>query len=111
MQRHSYSLVTRSATPATLDMFRFPPPRGRMGRWLLPYGMFTVAGGREVLFDRRYNPILQRMNGGPASPANPGEWVENIIAQRWFYTGRTPEAECRAAGLAALQAWGWGLPS
>ena len=111
MQRHSYSLVTRNATPATPVVFRFPPPRGRMGRWLLPYGMWTVRGGREVLHDRRYNPILQRFNGGPAMPADRTEWVENIIAQRWFYTGSTPEADCRAAGLAALQAWGWGLAS
>lgn len=83
----------------------------RAARWMLPYGCWTVQDGREILFDRRYCPILQRFNGGPAMPADRSEWVDGIEATSWFYTGSTPEAACRAAGIEALRAWGWGLAS
>jgi hypothetical protein len=47
-------------------------------RLRLPYGKWTCPDGREVLFNRDYKPILERMPGQPAKPADPTEWVDNI---------------------------------
>ena len=55
----------------------------------LPYGVWTCADGREVLFDRRYAPLLQRRGRGPAATADPGERVA-WVTQAWFYTDENP---------------------
>jgi hypothetical protein len=64
-------------------------------RWL-PYGMWTCADGREVLFNRGYRPIWERRPGKAAQKANPGEWVD-WIKQEWFFHvgefGTTKKAE------------------
>ena len=44
----------------------------------VPYGGWTTADGREVLFDRSYWPILERRRVAPAKAARPSEWVEDI---------------------------------
>lgn len=69
-------------------------------RWeTLPYGMWTCADGREVLFNRHYQPIWQRVNG-TVSPADSTEWV-SWTKQHWFYLdadtlpGRQHTALCR----------------
>lgn len=41
----------------------------------LPYGMWTCSDGREVLFNRSYQPIWERYPGKPAKIANP-EWID-----------------------------------
>ena len=51
----------------------------------LPYGLWTCADGREVLFNRHYQPLLERFNCGMAMFANRREWV-TFTSQRWFYT-------------------------
>jgi hypothetical protein len=53
----------------------------------LPYGKWTCADGREVLFNRMYKPIWQRFNG-VTTPANPAEWVK-FTQQDWFYNDST----------------------
>lgn len=57
----------------------------------LPYGLWTCADGREVLFNRHYQPIWQR-HQGHVMPAMRGEWVK-FVSQRWFYNDST----CRKA--------------
>jgi hypothetical protein len=49
------------------------------GRWRLacPYGLWTCADGREVLFNRYYHPVYQRYPGQPACPADPVEWGQS----------------------------------
>jgi hypothetical protein len=57
---------------------------------VLPYGMWTCADGRQVLFNRRYKPIWQRYPGHPATVAEVEEWVP-WIRQEWFYhDGNSP---------------------
>jgi hypothetical protein len=51
---------------------------------ILPYGKWTCADGRKVLFNRDYTPILQRLPDGRVTPADPTEWVP-WITQEWFY--------------------------
>jgi hypothetical protein len=53
-------------------------------KWMrieLPYGMWTCADGREVLFNRYYRAIWQRE---PWAKADIDEWVV-FERQRWFY--------------------------
>lgn len=55
----------------------------------MPYGIWTCADGREVLFNRRYHPIWQRMPGQAATRAKNGEWV-TFERESWFYTDSNP---------------------
>lgn len=73
-------------------------------RWNdLPYGIWTCEDGREVLFNRFYEPIWQRPPDGMPQPADPKEWV-SFVKQEWFYSDTT---RLKAkAGKNALAAWG-----
>ena len=73
-------------------------------RWMLPYGRWTCADGREVLFDRDYTPICQRTPPGPVSLADPEERVRHISSHH-FYVDGTPERCKRAAAMAVLAEW------
>jgi hypothetical protein len=53
-------------------------------RHRLPYGKWTCADGREVLFNRNYKPIWERRPGGTTEPANSAERVK-FVQQEWFY--------------------------
>jgi hypothetical protein len=52
---------------------------------LCPYGRWRCADGREVLFNRSYWPILERPPPEPAKAAHPGEWIEGIVHQHYFF--------------------------
>ena len=54
-------------------------------RSLYPYGKWTCADGREVIFNRYYRPIWQRSADGVVSVADCGEQVA-FVTQEWFYT-------------------------
>ena len=79
-------------------------------RWMLPYGRWTCADGREVLFDRDYTPICQRTPPGPVSLADPKEWVRHIDSQRFYDDDGTSERRKKVAALAALTEWGFVEP-
>jgi len=72
-----------------LIVCRQPPGRAPMRR--LPYGLWTCADGRQVLFDRNYKPLFQRTPDGTVSVADPDEWVP-FVAQAWFYQDSTGPA-------------------
>ena len=56
-----------------------------MHRWsALPYGVWTCADGREVIFNRFYRAVWQRINGAVLA-ADPNEWVR-WTSQCWFYS-------------------------
>jgi hypothetical protein len=75
-------------------------------RWqFLPYGLWTCADGRQVLFNRTYKPLYQRTAGGAVSPADPAEQVP-FVTQSWFYRDGTPEYRKRLNGVDALRQWG-----
>ena len=69
----------------------------------LPYGRWVCADGREVLFNRFYEPIWERKPGEPPRPANPIERIP-FVSQEWFYTDATKNKQ--DAVKAALAAWG-----
>lgn len=61
---------------------------------VLPYGKWTCADGREVLFNRSYRAIWQRVDG-VTTPADSTEWVKHVH-QEWFYNDGTPRRGLRA---------------
>lgn len=67
------------------------PPSVFARRAFLPYGMWRCEDGREVLFNRYYEPIHERRAGGPVQPANPKEWVSRIAVEMWFYDDGTKQ--------------------
>jgi hypothetical protein len=52
---------------------------------MCPYGCWTCDDGRQVLFNRQYWPILERVPGGPARAADPNEWVEDVESSESFF--------------------------
>jgi len=92
---------------------RQPPISGGMNynewRARLPYGKWTCADGREVLFNRSHMPILERRPGEPAKLARPGEWVESIVDEEFFfddYTDPKRHADTLISVNAVLVEWG-----
>lgn len=86
----------------------FGPPRVFVRRMFMPYGWWETDTGREVLFNRFYEPIWQRhpgIGGGAPMPADPKEWVAGIVGQHWVYRDDA-ERLMRRAALAKLIEWG-----
>jgi hypothetical protein len=81
---------------------------GGRNRARLPYGKGTCADGREVLFDRDYVPIWQRMPRQLAEPADPYEWVP-WVKQDWFFNDGNPpwhNRKTKARCEQVLREWG-----
>jgi hypothetical protein len=66
-------------------------PKEYYTRRCLPYGVWTCASGRVVYYNRDYHPIWESdRDGSPIRPANPDEWVTDILSQFWFYYDACP---------------------
>ena len=74
-----------SALAATVGKLPLPPRINERTAPLMPYGAWQCADGREVLFNRGYRPILERRPGADSIPADPDEWIEEIVTSVWFY--------------------------
>ena len=79
-----------------------------------PYGKWTCADGREVIFNREYWPILSRGPGEKAKPADPNEWVQWKEQDFYFDDGNSPwqrrqrvAAHTLARCNRALAEWGF----
>ena len=70
-----------------------PVPRERdwhsLLRAVLPYGVWTLADGREVLFDRSYTPTWQRRPGELATVVLDRDWWVPWTRQRYFFDDLT----------------------
>lgn len=52
----------------------------------LPYGLWRLENGREILFNRAYQPIWERAPEAPPKPADRNEWVQGAsCAQVIFF--------------------------
>jgi hypothetical protein len=72
----------------------------------LPHGKWTCDDGRQVLFNRFYEPIWQRHPGAAAEPADdPHEWVP-WKEQIWFYDDGHNERQKRSRAIIALAEFG-----
>jgi hypothetical protein len=73
------------------------------------YGIWTLADGREVLFDRDYRALYSRRPGEPAEIADP-QRPQDIIKERFLWADRDSlYSICPATQRkiqAVLQAWG-----
>jgi hypothetical protein len=84
----------------------FMAPRGVAYRWFyLPYGQWSCPDGREVLFNRCYEPIWQRRPGEAPARADPKEWVK-WEKQTWFYDDGHREKQKADRAKAKLAEWG-----
>jgi hypothetical protein len=61
---------------------------GGSSRSRLLYGQWTLRDGTEVLFDRKYRPKWCRKSDDTVSPADPTQWIDDIVQAVWFYTDR-----------------------
>lgn len=90
---------------ATRTGRRFGGTRAVFERWNdLPYGKWTCVDGREVLFNRCYEPIWQRKPGGDPAPADPTEWI-HWQRQEWFYRDDHSERQSWECAQTALNGW------
>ncbi len=60
----------------------------------LPYGVWTCAGGTEVLYNRDYRPIWRRTPHGRVEPFHRSELIP-WKNQKWFYNDNNPPWEDR----------------
>jgi hypothetical protein len=51
----------------------------------MPYGLWRTSGGREILFDRGYQPLWQRTANGRVSAADRNEYVNDKAHSEIFY--------------------------
>ena len=58
-----------------------------------PYGMWTVADGRQVLFNRNYRPILERYPGAPAKAVIEFR-VGRVDLSSFGFTPKQPRSRC-----------------
>ncbi len=67
-----------------------PSLRTQFERWRfhVPYGYWDCADGRQVIFNRRYNPLWQKYPGSPACRAVWCEWVD-WTGQTFFFNDST----------------------
>ena len=80
-----------------------------------PYGKWTCADGREVIFNREYWPILERRPGENAKPANPNEWIPwkeqdyffDDVNSPWQRLRRKAAADTLARCNRVLTEWGF----
>jgi hypothetical protein len=95
-----------------VTVMRTPPTkRLRRLRHQLPYGKWTYADGREVLFNRNYKPIWQRRPGQAAEAADPEERVP-FERQKWFYTDvNQPWRNAETDRLCNVILSSWNLPT
>jgi hypothetical protein len=91
--------ITRGGREST-----FTP--GRFRRWNdAAYGVWTCADGREVVFNRFYEPIVERRPGGAVCEADGTEWVPDIVRSRWFYNDGGTDAQKWRLATRAREAW------
>jgi hypothetical protein len=78
-------------------------------RHTLPYGCWTCADGREVLFNRLATPMFQRYPGQPATLANPHERVPYVREERLFGVKDPPWKSAASFDRCRQVLTDWGL--
>jgi hypothetical protein len=75
--------------------------------WLLPYGMWTLADGTEVLFDRYYAAMWQRSPDNVVTKADMNLWYPWVKQDHFYNDGNSPtfDRKTRNRLKALLQEW------
>jgi hypothetical protein len=82
-------------------------PKSMEWRAICPYGRWVCQDGREVLFNRKYQPILERRPGSPVQPADPTEWVSGWKVQEHFFNDGSRGPQVLGAVNAVLKSWAY----
>ena len=102
-------LGLRQLRPDDVDLQAQPEAARKI---LLGYGKWTTRNGREVVYNRRYRPLWERVSSGaPWQRANPREWVREIDGHEWFYNDGHDKRQKVSRAKSAMQALGIPLPS
>lgn len=93
-----------------IQIFWHDPTTIRKRKWVrlqsvLPYGVWTCADGRQVMFNRQYHPMYERMKSGRATQADPSEWIENIKRHSYLYDDSAPLYLRMKLAAALLKKW------
>ncbi len=72
----------------------------------LPYGLWRCHDGREIVFNRLYQPLIVKTPTGEFQPADRGDLVR-YVAQFWFYDDGHVEREKRERATSMLRRAGW----
>src|SRR5262249_34390848 len=83
-------------------------PKSMEWRAICPYGRWVCANGREVLFNRKYQPILERRPGEAPKPADPTEWVHWVLQEYFFHDGTRGPGVLKNVNAVLTS---WGLPT
>jgi hypothetical protein len=76
----------------------------------LPYGKWTCGDGKEVLFNRDFQPIWDRLPGEAARPADPDVRCEHV-KEKWYFGDRNPPWSNERSVRRCLDALGvFGVP-
>jgi hypothetical protein len=75
--------------------------------WLLPYGVWTLVDGTEVLFDRYYAAMWQRSPNGVVTAADMNVWYPWVKQDYFYNDGNSPtfNLETRNRLRAILRQW------
>jgi hypothetical protein len=75
--------------------------------WLLPYGMFELEDGLQVLFDRHYARVCERYPGQAPMLSDPAK-SDNIKAnyRTYIHDGLLHLPGRREAAIKVLKKWG-----
>jgi hypothetical protein len=71
----------------------------------LPYGVWFVRDGSSVLFNRHFQPVLERDALGMVSAADPDLVVLGVTQTIFFYEDTDSECEKHDRASAALASW------
>lgn len=69
----------------------------------LPYGKWTCADGREVLFNRAYFPLYEKMPGEPPTFVRPPYQHVPFVRQEWFYDDGNSPVGCPATARFSVE--------
>jgi hypothetical protein len=70
-----------------------------------PYGIYYSADGRQVMFNRSYTPIWQKMPDGSVTRASPTERVK-FVDQTWLHDDSVKRADRPPIWAKALRDFG-----
>jgi hypothetical protein len=90
--------VSRGGRPSSISKSRFT-------RWNdLPYGVWTCANGRTVLFNRFYEPLIEQTEDQRIIESDPRKVIK-WETQGYFYEDHIQEPDKRKLAMEAMKAF------
>lgn len=106
--RGHFNIIT--CCPHEASVLCDQPARFDPMRFVLPYGVWTCADGREVLFNREYRAIWERLPDGSVREADPDKWVPFKTQLLYFQDGNPPWFDRKSHQFCEDILSSWDLP-